>query len=39
MCVRQQSLSLFLCSPPAQDMSSTCAQCDVEWIKKVGDEQ
>ncbi|XP_062383038.1 TANK-binding kinase 1-binding protein 1 [Sardina pilchardus] len=22
-----------------RDMSSTCAQCDVEWIKKVGDEQ
>ncbi|KAK3529649.1 hypothetical protein QTP70_033725 [Hemibagrus guttatus] len=22
-----------------QDVSSTCAQCDMEWIKKVGDEQ
>uniref|UniRef100_A0A4W4EKK0 UBZ1-type domain-containing protein n=1 Tax=Electrophorus electricus TaxID=8005 RepID=A0A4W4EKK0_ELEEL len=22
-----------------RDVSSTCAQCDVEWIKKVGDEQ
>lgn len=24
---------------PKQEMNSTCAQCDVEWIKKVGDEQ
>ncbi|XP_076855319.1 TANK-binding kinase 1-binding protein 1 [Brachyhypopomus gauderio] len=22
-----------------RDVNSTCAQCDVEWIKKVGDEQ
>lgn len=29
----------FLCLYVLQDVSSTCAQCDMEWIKKVGDEQ
>ncbi|XP_031416978.1 TANK-binding kinase 1-binding protein 1 isoform X2 [Clupea harengus] len=35
----QEELREMQSNQRERDMSSTCAQCDVEWIKKVGDEQ
>ncbi|XP_026132041.1 TANK-binding kinase 1-binding protein 1 [Carassius auratus] len=35
----REELREFQSNQRQRDVSSTCRQCDVEWIKKVGDEQ
>ncbi|XP_016324711.1 TANK-binding kinase 1-binding protein 1 [Sinocyclocheilus anshuiensis] len=35
----QEELRELQSNQRQRDVSSTCGQCDVEWIKKVGDEQ
>uniref|UniRef100_A0A8C2AKX3 TBK1 binding protein 1 n=1 Tax=Cyprinus carpio TaxID=7962 RepID=A0A8C2AKX3_CYPCA len=35
----REELREFQSNQRQRDVSSTCGQCDVEWIKKVGDEQ